>query len=56
MTGSGPNVLTNFEFSLENFARVFDGDEFWGVLWVTLFYTVFGTIGALVMGCLPRCC
>ncbi len=50
VTGSGPSVLTNFEFSLENFARVFDGDEFWGVLWVTLFYTVFGTIGALVMG------
>lgn len=50
LTGSGPNVLTNFEFSLENFARVFDGSEFWGVLWVTLFYTVFGTIGALVMG------
>ncbi len=50
VTGSGTSVLTNFEFSLENFARVFDGDEFWGVLWVTLFYTVFGTIGALVMG------
>ncbi|RLK07222.1 carbohydrate ABC transporter permease [Ruegeria conchae] len=50
VTGSGPNVLTNFEFSLENYARVFDGSEFWGVLWVTLFYTVFGTIGALVMG------
>ncbi len=50
VTGSGPNILTNFEFSLENYARVFDGDEFWGVLWVTLFYTVFGTIGALVMG------
>ncbi|MTI02384.1 carbohydrate ABC transporter permease [Roseibium sp. RKSG952] len=50
LTGSGPNVLTNLEFSLENFARVFDGSEFWGVLWVTLFYTVFGTIGALVMG------
>ncbi len=50
VTGSGPNILTNFEFSLENYARVFDGDEFWGVLWVTLFYTVFGTVGALVMG------
>ncbi len=50
VTGSGPNVLTSLELSLENFARVFDGKEFWGVLWVTLFYTVFGTIGALVMG------
>lgn len=50
MTGAGPSVLTNFEFSMENFARLFDGGEFWSVLWITLFYTVFGTIGALVMG------
>ncbi len=44
------SILTNSEFSLENFARIFDGDEFWFVLWVTLFYTVFGTVGALVFG------
>ena len=50
LTGSGNNILTNAEFTTENFARVFDGDEFWGVLWVTIFYTVFGTIGALVFG------
>ncbi|MEO1537485.1 MAG: sugar ABC transporter permease [Pseudomonadota bacterium] len=50
MTGSGNNILTNFEFTGENFARVFDGDEFWTVLWVTMFYTVFGTIGALLFG------
>ena len=50
MTGEANNILTNFEFTGENFARVFDGDEFWGVLWVTMFYTVFGTIGALLFG------
>ena len=50
VTGSGNSILTNFEFSGENFARVFDGDEFWGVLGVTMFYTVFGTIGALLFG------
>ncbi|MCC1492953.1 carbohydrate ABC transporter permease [Cognatishimia sp. F0-27] len=50
LTGSGNNILTNMEFTTENFARVFDGDEFWDVLWVTMFYTVFGTIGALVFG------
>ena len=50
MTGSGNNILTNFEFTGENFARVFDGNEFWTVLWVTMFYTVFGTIGALLFG------
>ncbi|WP_413720795.1 carbohydrate ABC transporter permease [Silicimonas sp. MF1-12-2] len=50
VTGKGRNILTNFEFSLENFARIFDGREFWGVLGVTVFYTVFGTVGALVFG------
>ncbi|WP_147108856.1 carbohydrate ABC transporter permease [Tateyamaria sp. syn59] len=48
--GSGNNILTNTEFTLDNFARIFDGDEFWSVLWATTFYTVFGTIGALVVG------
>ena len=50
ITGRSENILTNLEFTGENFARVFDGDEFWTVLWATLFYTVFGTIGALVFG------
>ncbi|MBM1218967.1 sugar ABC transporter permease [Ponticoccus sp. SC2-23] len=48
--GDASNVLTNATFTFENFARIFDGREFWSVLWVTLFYTVFGTIGALVFG------
>ncbi|WP_299747407.1 sugar ABC transporter permease [uncultured Tateyamaria sp.] len=48
--GVGDNILTNSEFTLDNFARIFDGDEFWSVLWATVFYTVFGTIGALVVG------
>ncbi|GGX54325.1 hypothetical protein GCM10007385_23170 [Tateyamaria omphalii] len=48
--GSADNILTNTEFTLDNFARIFDGDEFWSVLWATVFYTVFGTIGALVIG------
>ena len=50
MTGSGTNILTNLEFTLANFAKIFDGREFWGVLGATLFYTVFGTVGALVVG------
>ncbi|MGI9395698.1 MAG: carbohydrate ABC transporter permease [Boseongicola sp.] len=48
--GKASNVLTNQTFTLENFARVFDGSEFWSVLGVTLFYTIFGTFGALLMG------
>ena len=50
VSGSAESVLTNTEFTFENFARVFDGDEFWGVMWVTIFYTVFGTLGAIIMG------
>ncbi len=50
VTGTASNVLTNDTFTLDNFRRVFDGQEFWSVLWITLFYTVFGTIGALVFG------
>ena len=50
VTGDADSVLTNTEFTVENFARIFDADEFWAVMWATIFYTVFGTIGALVMG------
>ncbi|MEN0001644.1 MAG: sugar ABC transporter permease [Pseudomonadota bacterium] len=50
MTGRSEFVLTNFEFTGENFDRVFDGGEFWSVLGVTIFYTLFGTIGAIILG------
>ncbi|WP_425037901.1 carbohydrate ABC transporter permease [Primorskyibacter sp. S187A] len=50
LTGSGSSILTNAEFTLENFARIFNGEEFWTVIWVTIFYTVFGTLGAIIMG------
>ena len=50
VSGRSENVLTNGEFTLDNFRRVFDGRQFWGVLGVTMFYTVFGTLGALVVG------
>ena len=50
ISGSSSNILTDDTFTLDNFRRVFDGAEFWSVLWVTLFYTVFGTVGALLFG------
>ena len=50
VTGRGENVLTNTKFTLKNFAYIFDSSEFWTVIYATLFYTVFGTIGALVVG------
>lgn len=49
-TGVSSNILTNSTFTLENFKRVFNGGEFFEVLWVTFFYTVFGTVGALLVG------
>lgn len=49
-TGQSSKILTNSTFTLDNFKRIFNGDEFFEVLWVTLFYTVFGTIGALLVG------
>ncbi len=50
LSGTADNILTNFSFTLENFARIFDGAQFWRVLTVTLIYTIFGTIGALLVG------
>ncbi len=50
LSGNSDFILTNFKFSFENFKRIFDRREFFQVLYVTLFYTVFGTLGALVLG------
>ena len=50
VTGTGDSILTNSEFTLDNFRRIFDSKEFVSVVWATTFYTVFGTIGALVVG------
>ena len=50
VTGDAENILFNANFSFENFARIFDSREFWTVLWTTLAYTIFGTLGAMVLG------
>ncbi|MEP2945088.1 MAG: sugar ABC transporter permease [Lentilitoribacter sp.] len=50
LTGQSKNILTSFEFTLENFDKVFSSSEFWSVLRVSLYYTIFGTLGALVLG------
>ena len=50
MDGSGENVLTSLEFTFENFMTVFEARDFLSVLWATIFYTVVGTVGALVAG------
>ncbi len=48
--GKADNILTNSQFTLDNFKRVFSSSEFWTVLKVSIYYTIFGTVGALVLG------
>jgi len=48
--GRAPNVLTNLRFTLANFRTVLAGAEFLPALWVTLAYTLFGTIGSILLG------
>ena len=44
------NVLTSLSFTFDNFRKIFSADEFWTVLKVSFYYTIFGTLGALVLG------
>ena len=44
------NVLTSLDFTVKNFKKVFSATEFWDVLKVSFYYTVFGTAGALLFG------
>ena len=44
------NVMTSFDFTLVNFKKVFLAAEFWDVVKTSIYYTVFGTAGALIFG------
>ena len=44
------NILTSLEFTFQNFKKIFSVSEFWEVLKVSIYYTVFGTAGALLIG------
>ncbi len=44
------HVMTSFDFTIENFEKVFSAAEFWNVLKTSIYYTVFGTAGALLFG------
>ena len=50
MAADAPSILTSLSFTLDNFHAVFDSEEFLTVLWVTIVYTLFGTLGAIVLG------
>ncbi len=49
-TASAPNVLTNLTFTLDNYRRYLTGSEFWPTLRTTIWYTIFGTGGSLILG------
>ena len=44
------NVLTSLDFTFENYSKVFSSSEFISVLKATIYYTFFGTAGALILG------
>ncbi|WP_244574563.1 carbohydrate ABC transporter permease [Cohaesibacter sp. ES.047] len=50
MTGDATSDLFSFSFTWDNFRAVFSSSEFLDVLWVTTFYTIVGTVGALLVG------
>ncbi|MCP4382723.1 MAG: sugar ABC transporter permease [Hyphomicrobiales bacterium] len=50
LTGEANNVLTSAEFTFDNYIQIFESRDFWTVVWVTIAYTVFGTLGALILG------
>ena len=44
------NILTSFDFTFANFQKIFSASEFWEVLKISIYYTVFGTAGAILIG------
>ena len=50
LTGRGENILTSLHFTLDNFRQVVTRPDFWPVLRVTLYYTLFSTIGSILLG------
>ena len=44
------NILTSLEFSFSNYVKIFSASEFLEVLKTTIYYTFFGTAGALILG------
>lgn len=50
LSGDSDNILTNSVLSVENYRKIFSATEFWTVLRVSLYYTLFGTMGALLFG------
>lgn len=50
VSADATNVLTNLTFTLDNYRRFLGSPEFLPTLRVTLYYTVFGTLGSILLG------
>ena len=52
MSGESSSDIWNATFTFKNFTEFFSSSEFVSTLSITFLYTVFGTIGAIVVGCM----
>lgn len=50
IVGRSRNPLTSLQFTLDNYRRVIGSPEFWPVLRTTLWYTLFSTLGSILLG------
>jgi multiple sugar transport system permease protein len=50
LRGRAVGVLTSPDFTLRNFRFVLSGSEFWPAFWVTIVYTVGGSVFSILLG------
>ena len=50
VSADADNMLTNFQFTLKNYIKIFTNPEFFLVLKTTFLYTFLGTLGSLFLG------
>jgi multiple sugar transport system permease protein len=50
VSGRAENALFSFNFTLDNFRRILSSPDFWPVLRTTLYYTLFSTVGSILLG------
>lgn len=50
ISGRPIGVLGSLDFTLENFRHVLSGSEFWPAFWVTIVYTVGGSVFSILLG------
>ena len=50
VSADAENILTNFQFTLKNYIKIFTNPDFFFVLKTTFIYTLLGTLGSLFLG------